>query len=332
MSAVRQPETNAISAGSKRSKRPTLWQPKQPVFWLFVVLLVPSALLIVLQVVLGAQSAAAVGAAILLALVQITLFVLVVRAMPRFRRQSRSLRVAALLWGLVIAPVVAINANTGTGDLYGSLGLNSLEASLSAPVNEDLVRLLGVLLVLSLAQTKPLTVMDGAIYGFIVGAGFEIIENLLYALRGDDFAATISVGITRLSVGFGLHALWTTVAGAALAYCLMRRQQGLPGRWWVLVPAIALPMLLHAGWDAPNFSIIEAFKLVSFFVLYALSVGAFLWAVRWGRRSEFAWYTEHGGSPKTLREFTRLPRSERRHLATAAVAGASPQGTEGDVT
>lgn len=321
MSAVRQPETNAISAGAKRSKRPTLWQPKQPkqpVFWLFVVLLVTSAFFMARQLGLGATNASAAGAAIILAVVQMILFVLLVRAMPRFNRQPRSLRLAALLWGLTIVPAIAIIANTRAVDLYSAVGLSSFDASLSAPVNEDLLRLLGVLLVLSLAQTKPLTVMDGAIYGFIVGAGFEIIENLLFALRGADFDATISVGITRFMVGFGLHALWTTLAGAALAYCLMRRQQGISGRWWVLAPAIALPMLLHAGWDAPDFSIIGALKLVLFFVIYVLSVAAFFFAVRWGRRSEFAWYVENGHLPKTLLEFKRLPRSERRSLAEIA--------------
>ncbi|NLA65053.1 MAG: PrsW family intramembrane metalloprotease [Leucobacter sp.] len=296
MSAVRHEDVKSVSAGVNHSKRPALWQPKQPVFWLFAGLLVPSTLFMARQLGLGATSASAAGAAIILAVVQIILFVLIVRAMPRFNRQPRSLRLAALLWGLSIVSAIAIPAKTRAGDLYSAVGLSSFDASLSVPVNEDLLRLLGVLLVLSLAQTKPLTVMDGAIYGFIVGAGFEIIENLLYALRGADFGATISVGITRFMVGFGLHALWTTLAGAALAYCLMRRQQGISGRWWVLAPAIALPMLLHAGWDAPDFSIIGALKLVLFFVIYVLSVAAFFFAVRWGRRSEFAWYVENGNS------------------------------------
>lgn len=328
MSAVHVEDAKPASADLNRPKRPAVWQPKQPVFWLFAALLLPCAGLVALQLGLSAKSAPAAGAAIILSAVQITLFALIARAMPRFKRHPWSLRLAALLWGLAIVPAVAMIANSNAGDLYSAVGLGSLEASLSAPVNEDLIRLLGVLLVLSLAQVRPLTVMDGAIYGFIVGAGFEVVENLLYALRGDDFTATLSVGISRLVLGFGLHALWTTVAGAALAYCLMRRQQGLSGRWWALAPAVALPMLLHAGWDAPAFSIIVVLKLVSYVVLYALSVGAFVVATRWGRRSEFAWYVDCGNTPRTLREFARLPRGERRRLAEAAVRGTSPRVAE----
>lgn len=324
MSAMSQEHTKPVAPVVQRAKRPSLWQPKQPVFWLFAVLLLPSAMFAALELGLSAKSASAAVAAITLCVAQVMLFVVILRAMPRFRRQSRSLCLAAFLWGLAIVPAVAILANSRASELYNAVGLGAFEASLSAPVNEDLLRLLGVLLVLSLAQLKPLTVMDGAIYGFIVGAGFEVVENLLYGLRSDDFMGTLSVGISRLVIGFGLHALWTTLAGAALAFCLMRRQQGLSGRWWALVPAIALPMLLHAGWDAPAFSIIGALKLVAFAGLYALSVGAFFFAVQWGRRSEFTWYVENGHSPKTIREFKQLPRAERRRLAKQAVAQTPP--------
>ena len=44
---------------------------------------------------------------------------------------------------------------------------------------------------------------------------------------------TLGVGLERTVVGFGLHALWTTVGGAALAYCLARKRLGLSGRWLV---------------------------------------------------------------------------------------------------
>lgn len=320
MSTILEGGQNIAPMTPVRNRRPAIWQPRQPAFWLLLILIVAGAFLTVIELAFSASSLSAAAAAGVLIAIQATLLALIARAMPRFRRQSGSLRLAALLWGLAVVPAVAIIANSTANLSVEALGFASFSASLTAPINEDLLRILGVLIILSLAQTRRLTVMDGAVYGFIVGAGFELVENLLYALRGDDFLATLSVGFTRLFVGFGLHALWTTLAGAALAYCLSRRQLGASARWWVLVPAITIPMLLHAGWDAPDFSIFAIFKLLSLFGLYALSVASFFYGTRWGRRSEFGWYVEQGHEPTTLAEFTRLPRAERKRLAADAVS------------
>jgi len=282
-------ETEMTRVQPAQAARPVVWQPRQPVFWLFVALLAAAVPMLVVQITIGSKNVQALLSAVVLLAVQVTLLWLIVRAMPKLKkRQPGSLRLAAFLWGALVAILIAGSANDAAFTVYGQLGLNSLAASLSAPVNEDLVRILGVLLVLTLAMRDRITVMDGVVYGFIVGAGFEVTENLFYALRGDDFLGTVSVGLSRLFVGFGLHALWTTVAGAGLAYCLSRWQRGLPGRWWVIAPTMLLPVLLHAAWDAPSFSIFTILKLLLLLVLYAVTVTAFLLAVRWGRRSDAA--------------------------------------------
>lgn len=271
---------------NKTTRVPAIWQPSQPVFWLFAVLFFVAGVMMAIEIAVAASEPNSALAALLLVAVQTALLWLIARAMPRRRTQPLSLRLAAFAWGAVIAATVAAHANSSAKEPIDALGLGSFVASITAPVNEDLLRLLGVLLVLTLASARPLTVMDGALYGFLVGAGFEVIENFLYALHGDDFVSTVTTGIQRLLVGFGLHALWTTLAGAALAYCLSRRQAGLSARWWALVPAVLVPMLLHAAWDAPAFSIFAVLQLLSFAVLYLLSLAVFFFGVRWGRRSE----------------------------------------------
>ena len=279
-------ETPQPSAGAHAA----VWQPRQPVFWLFLALLAVSIFLTALQLAALFSGAQGLLAALVLGGMQMVLLALIARALPKVkRRQPASLRLVALAWGGLVACSFAAQANTAAAELYDKIGLTSFAASLSAPINEDLLRLLGVLMVLSLAQSQGrLTVMDGVVYGFLVGAGFEIVENLFYALHSTDFSATVSTGIMRLLVGFGLHALWTTVSGAALAYCLSRRQIGLSARWWVIVPCTLVPMLLHAAWDAPSFSMFTVLTFGPLIVYYGLTVLVFLLAVRWGRRSDAA--------------------------------------------
>ena len=279
-------ETPQPSAGAHAA----VWQPRQPVFWLFLALLAVSIFLTALQLAALFSGAQGLLAALVLGGMQMVLLALIARALPKVkRRQPASLRFVALAWGGLVACSFAAQANTAAAELYDKIGLTSFAASLSAPINEDLLRLLGVLMVLSLAQSQGrLTVMDGVVYGFLVGAGFEIVENLFYALHSSDFSATVSTGIMRLLVGFGLHALWTTVSGAALAYCLSRRQIGLSARWWVIVPCTLVPMLLHAAWDAPSFSMFTVLTFGPLIVYYGLTVLVFLLAVRWGRRSDAA--------------------------------------------
>lgn len=279
-------ETPQPSAGAHAA----VWQPRQPVFWLFFALLAVSIFLTALQLAALFSGAQGLLAALVLGGMQMVLLALIARALPKLkRRQPASLRLVALAWGGLVACSFAAQANTAAAELYDKIGLTSFAASLSAPINEDLLRLLGVLMVLSLAQSQGrLTVMDGVVYGFLVGAGFEIVENLFYALHSSDFSATVSTGIMRLLVGFGLHALWTTVSGAALAYCLSRRQIGLSARWWVIVPCTLVPMLLHAAWDAPSFSMFTVLTFGPLIVYYGLTVLVFFLAVRWGRRSDAA--------------------------------------------
>lgn len=265
-----------------------LWQPGQPVFWIAAACLAGCLPLQLIALVgqAGSPAAAAIGA--LMGTAQAVLLWWIARTLPRERTQPAPLRAGAFAWGFAVVPVLAVFAGARYAAALRELGLQSLSAAIGAPLVEDALRLAGVLGALTLASRRRITAMDGAVYGLLVGAGFEVAENLSYVLGEDDLLGTMRIALLRIGVGFGLHALWTAIAGAALAACLSRKQAGRGGRWAILVPGILAPMMLHALWDAPALSIAPGAQLAALALVYAASLALFALAAIAGRRAEAA--------------------------------------------
>ncbi|WP_053382803.1 PrsW family glutamic-type intramembrane protease [Leucobacter celer] len=280
------PIPSAVRGPSGRA--PGLWQPEHPVFWVMLVGLLVCAPLQLLAFAAQEPSAVSMGVAGLTAAVQLAALWLVARAVSRGRGRPVALRLIALAWGLTVVPVVAVLANSHYFAALRSLGLHSLAASIAAPLDEDLLRAVGVLGVLLLASRERITALDGAIYGVLVGAGFEIAENLIYLLDAHDLDGVVRMSLIRTGIGFGLHALWTGIAGAALAACLARYRAGMPARWWLILLGILGPMALHALWDAPAPSVDPRAKAGVLIAVYAVTLAGFIAAVVLARRSEAA--------------------------------------------
>lgn len=310
------PETKRNRGRSWR--KASAWQPRQPLFWLVSALIVVCGAVEISNVFVGASLDGAIASVVLVG-IQAVLLLLILMPLSRFRTQSRSIGLIGLGWGLFVAAMFASMANRIYLSTLPDFGLSSFSASIAAPINEDWLRLLGVYVTLVLARSvHRLTTMDGVIYGFVVGSGFELIENLAYALDGDDLSDTLTTGFVRLLFGFGTHVMWTVVGSAALAFCMSRRQRGMSGRWWVLVIAVLCPMMLHALWDSPEVSVSPFIKFFLLFVLYVSSLALFFIAVVAGRRSEWSWVRSTRTCPGLTRKIWRgLPRSERRRLRDA---------------
>ena len=169
--------------------------------------------------------------------------------------RSAPLCAVALLWGGCVVPVIGVFANGRHSGALNAVGLHSFGAAITAPLDEDLLRLAGTVGVLSLIARPLLTMRDGLLHGFLVGAGFEVAENLSFVLAAPDPDAALQAALVRSSIGFGLHAVWTGATGTILALCLVRHRDTRRPRWLLLVPGVGIPMLLHAAWDAPALSI-----------------------------------------------------------------------------
>jgi RsiW-degrading membrane proteinase PrsW (M82 family) len=225
---------------------------------------------------------------------------------------------AALVWGATAAAGCALLANQGLAGLWAkSEGIkfaSDWSASLSAPLNEELLKLCGVVMV---ALAAPLAIngpLDGLVYGALTGLGFQAAENVTYGLNAIVMSggtspdrAVLNSALLRVgTAGFGSHWTMTAVAGAGVGYLILhtRRRRlirdvghaGYPSRqpagataarpgYGLLLAAAACLVAaigMHLLFDAPAVGV--AFKVAVNFALtatlYLLLSSAFLHRAR----------------------------------------------------
>ncbi|WP_165495486.1 PrsW family intramembrane metalloprotease [Actinomadura roseirufa] len=166
----------------------------------------------------------------------------------------------AVGWGGLAAFGLALPVNAAFQSALGkTAGPNFTAiwgASVAAPVDEEILKLLGVAV---LALAFPAAVrgpLDGFGYGALVGLGFQAAENFLYVLNTivltgatqDTTAALFSFGGRVIGGAWWSHWAMTAIGGAGLGQLL-----GRPSRLSAAVAAgmLVLAMALHSWWDSP---------------------------------------------------------------------------------
>jgi len=154
--------------------------------------------------------------------------------LDRRERETPWLFAAAFLWGGVIATAFALPINTAAilavagwleqnaalKDLLGPEAALMIGAPLAAPVVEETLKGLGIVLLFWLARSEFDNVRDGFIYGALVGAGLNWFESALYVQQNFvQFGAApygFQLGMRYAWLGLAGHALFSGVFGASL--------------------------------------------------------------------------------------------------------------------
>lgn len=196
--------------------------------------------------------------ATILALVPTLVYAMLVWWLDRHEKEPLPLLVVAFLWGAVPAVILALILEIAIGFPLESILVTDqardiTTASLVAPIVEECVKAI-ILVVLFLAYRREFdNVLDGVVYGAMVGLGFACVENVLYLVNiayesvpegsSPQIGSMFSLWVFRAGL-FGLnHSMFTAFTGAGLGLA-----RSLKFRWQRgAIPALGLgaAMLFH---------------------------------------------------------------------------------------
>jgi RsiW-degrading membrane proteinase PrsW (M82 family) len=161
-------------------------------------------------------------ASVVLGIVPMVVYALVVWRLDRWEKEPFPLLVAAFCWGAVPSILFALVAQLVFGSSAPEGGEVSLlgelyDASFLAPLTEELVKAFGVFLIFRIFHREVDSVLDGLIYGSMVGFGFSAVENVFYFAGQADAGSLILLFFLRAFIFGMLHALFTGLFGVGLA-------------------------------------------------------------------------------------------------------------------
>jgi RsiW-degrading membrane proteinase PrsW (M82 family)/CRP-like cAMP-binding protein len=143
-----------------------------------------------------------------------------------FQSASRRNLLISLVYGATVAFFGAYALNTLTVQILQGTGLTSAASfdtvrRLTAPILEELLK--SLVLIWLIRQPSFKYAVDGAIYGFAVGVGFSVAENLLYISQTPN--AALGLTISRVLSTSLMHASVSALVGFMLGR-LRRTQLG----------------------------------------------------------------------------------------------------------
>ncbi|MET7302604.1 PrsW family glutamic-type intramembrane protease [Embleya sp. NPDC005575] len=230
----------------------------------------------------------------LLALVPAPLVVSAIVWLGRVRPLPGKSLLFAFAWGSCAGALVALLANSWSFDklmdLKGEEDAELLGLTIVAPVVEECVKGLAVLLLFLTIRQSFRGVLDGLIPAAVSAAGFAFTENILYFGRefaasedsGDGLGTTWGTFIARGIMSPFAHPLFTSMIGIGFGLSLAARSR--PAQILLPLGGYVCAVGLHAAWNGSATQGL-AFLGVYFLVMMPI-LGGLVWYVVIVRRDQ----------------------------------------------
>lgn len=151
--------------------------------------------------------------------------------LDRYEKEPTRLLLGVFGWGAIVAVLGALALQTWLGEsVYWMTGSKSIEeitgSSFFAPVTEEILKGMAVLLVSWFFRDEFDSILDGIVYAAIVALGFAATEDSLYyfsAFHHAGLGAMAALVFVRLVIFGWQHAFFTAFTGIGLAVARQNR-------------------------------------------------------------------------------------------------------------
>ena len=278
-----------------------LVQPRNLAFWVYCLLVAAGVFVISGQISIAA---AAYSGALTIGIIAFGLladaYLWFVHYEDRYTTVPGKLAAAGFVWGGVGAiGAFALLGNDAVMSLYsktfGASFAFDWGAALTAPINEELAKGAGVLLLLVLAPRLIRSPFDGLILGAFIGLGFQISEDISYAWIGaansfGDIGAAWQTIVARTLASVPSHWMYTAIFGAGLIWFIGRPD--VRARKALGAGLMLTAMVMHGLWDASAaIAGDNVFSIVPGIVALVL-ISVFVWVYENSEGIEREWMRE----------------------------------------
>ena len=142
----------------------------------------------------------------------------------RYEKEPLWLLTATFFWGavpsVILALIVSLAFSAPLQLISGPAATNTIMAVLVAPPVEETVKAIALVAIFVLLRHEVDSLLDGIIYGAMVGMGFAMVENIFYFLTVfyEEGSGAWGATVFLRAIVFGLnHSLFTSATGLGLA-------------------------------------------------------------------------------------------------------------------
>ncbi|BEL12989.1 PrsW family intramembrane metalloprotease [Actinoplanes sichuanensis] len=297
------------------------WQPRRFAFWMLIFLLANGAFSVISMFYQGSRvvpTATILGIVVWAAYTAIPL--LFFHSLDLFQQHPPLGYVLAFAWGGLGALYLAIPANGAINSIVAkTTGSQDWAPAIAGPTTEELLKYLGVILLVLIARTQFRTILSVVAIGAVVGLGFQVIEDLDYTVNtaisigspNEVVPVLLTLAFRGIVSGLWSHALLTSISAFGLGWFLVHKHKPLAQRLAVAAGAYALAWLGHFFWNSPLLRTGNPYLDALTHGLPMLLVGYLIW--RLAGREEAGYLT---GLADTYVDQELITADERKALAS----------------